>query len=157
MKTQLFPILLLCVLLFGCASNQQAQSLQTANPWKSYTALFEAEKAVGFTLDLPEEIGDFSAVSFSVMNSELLEAVYQKDDTQITVRKQAGEGQDLSGVYETFTRTTSFDYFDGTVYQQYARDCHVMLVDRDGYSYSVYFPTAWQEEYDDFIDLIFER
>ena len=73
------------------------------------------------------------------------------------IRKQAGEGQDISGVYENFTRSESYDYFDGTFHQHYARDCHVMLVDRQGYSWSVHFPTAWQAEYDAFINPIFER
>ena len=157
MKRRWLLCILLCFTLFACGKKEAPPTVQMGNPWQSYATLEEAEAVAGFTLNLPNEIGDYTAQSFSVMNGELLQAVYQKDDTQITIRKQAGEGQDISGVYENFTRSESYDYFDGTFYQHYARDCHVMLVDRQGYSWSVYFPTAWQEEYDAFIDPIFER
>jgi len=151
-------IVVLCLmlsLLFGCGKKEEVP-MQMGNPWKEYASLAEAEDAVGFTLDLPEDVGGYEATTFRVMGGALLEVTYQKGDTQVVVRKQAGEGEDLSGVYETFRDVSSFDYFDGVITQKRRRDCHVMLIDKGGYSHSFYFPTEWVEEYTAFIDVMFE-
>ena len=103
-------IIILCLalpfFLFACGNKQDAQeeagNVMIANPWKNHESLKEAENAVGFEFDLPESIGGFVAESFRTMNNELLELNYLKGEYKVCVRKQLGEGQDISGDYTNY-------------------------------------------------------
>ena len=97
----LLAFLILPVLLIGCGKQQpQAQTTFIGNPWSDWTSMEEAENAAGFSFGLPEVIADgYTAAAFRTMNNQLIEIIYRDGDSEIRVRKQAGEGQDISGDY----------------------------------------------------------
>ena len=150
MKYRIIP-LLLCLLLAGCSTKSEEfsapsteASTQIANPWKDYASLEEAEAACGMTFPMPETVADsYVAESFRVMNGQLLEVRYRDGEFTVTVRMQAGEGQDLSGVYGEFENEQTFQV-DGTVIiEKYIDDGILQLVSKDGYSYSLYAPNHY--------------
>ena len=156
-------LILLCLILAGCgtqtapvetASETTEAPVQIANPWVSYDTLAEAEAAAGLTFPLPETVaGSYIAESFRVMNGQLLEVVYRDDEFEVTVRMEAGEGQDLSGVYETFEKTVTFKEETYTITHKYTADGGVLqLISKDGYSYSLYAPIHyWGDSAADFL------
>ena len=140
-------LILLCLLLAGCASTEQppettaetAPILQLANPWKDYPSLEEAEAACGLDFPLEDVVADsYKAESYRVMNGSLLEVTYINGDTEITVRMQAGENLDISGVYANFTKTETFDQRGASVTKMLAADCCVYLIHKNSYSFSIY-------------------
>lgn len=151
---RVFSLLFIClVLLSGCmAKTVQEESapvgqLQIANPWKSYNTLADAEGACGLTYPVPGNIpAGYTAESYRVMNGSLLEVTYRNGDTEITVRMQAGSGLDISGVYETFTKTETFDQNDASVTKMLAENCCVYLVHRNSYSFSIYATSLAADE-----------
>ena len=111
-------LILLCLLLAGCASTEQspettaetAPILQLANPWKDFPSLEEAEAACGLDFPLEDVVVDsYKAESYRVMNGQLMEVAYRDNTFEVTVRMQAGEKQDISGVYEEFENITTFE------------------------------------------------
>lgn len=149
-----FVLLLIMTLLFmGCGVSETAQqtteenrTVQLANPWASYDTLPEAEAAVGFSLSIPGEIESFRMETFRVMNRQLLEVCYRDGDFTVTVRKQLGEGQDISGVYETFERETVYETGNSWIIGRFSARKTLNLVDSDGYSWSLYAPNGYPEE-----------
>ena len=147
MKYRIIP-LLLCLLLAGCGSTPMETPhttteaiTQLANPWKDYASLAEAEAACGLTFPMPEIIADsYIAESFRVMNEELLEVRYRDGDFSVTVRIQAGEGQDLSGVYGLFENEKTYETDDAVIIEKYIDGGVLQLISKDGYSYSLYAP-----------------
>ena len=143
---KVFSLLLIClVLLSGCmAGSAQEETapvgqLQIANPWKSYNTLADAEGACGLTYPVPGNIpAGYTAESYRVMSSSLLEVTYRNDDGEITVRMQAGENLDISGVYANFTKTETFDQRGASVTKMLAADCCVYLIHKNSYSFSIY-------------------
>lgn len=151
-----FVCLLALVMLAGCAASEETlqpteetQKAQLANPWVSYETLTEAEEAVGFPFSLDEQIESFRAESFRVMNGKLLEVGYRDADFRVTVRKQPGQWQDLSGVYEPFSKETVYEAggaeFTSRVFADTEASLHLISV--DGYSWSVYAPDGYPEDY----------
>ncbi|MDO5401550.1 MAG: hypothetical protein Q4F17_11365 [Eubacteriales bacterium] len=134
-------LLALCLLLCGCGKQAPAE---LPNPWVDYDTLAQAQEAVGFTLELPETVeGSYTAQRFRVMNGELLEVVYIDGDFSVTVRKMAGEGQDISGVYGDFETEHTHELDGCTVINKLGDGPWVTLVSRGGYSYSLYAPNHY--------------
>ena len=95
-------LILLCLLLAGCASTEQppettaetAPILQLANPWKDFPSLEEAEAACGLDFPLEDVVVDsYKAESYRVMNGQLMEVAYRDNTFEVTVRMQAGESR----------------------------------------------------------------
>ena len=149
---KLISVLLICLILFSaCVKNAPAETTapvgqtQLANPWKSYESLAEAESASELTFPVSETIPEgYVAESYRVMRGSLLEVTYQNGETKITVRMQSGSDEDISGVYENFTKTETFHQNDASVTCKQADDCLVYLVQNDVYCFSIYAnsPTA---------------
>lgn len=147
---RLFPmILLITFLLVGCAAEpapvatEPAGQLQLANPWKGYDSLTDAETASALDFPLPETITEACAAEvFRVMNGSLLEVTYKDGDSEITVRMQSGEDQDISGVYADFTSVETTVHNGASVTEKQADDCCVYLIHKDGYSFSIYASSA---------------
>ena len=143
---KLIPALLIClILLSACAgevpidATEPAGQMQLANPWKSYDSLTDAESASGLVFPIPENIPTGYAVnSYRVMSSSLLEVTYLSGDTKITVRMKAGQDPDISGVYENFTETETFDQDGASIIRKQAEDCLVYLICSDSHSFSIY-------------------
>ena len=149
-----YVVLLIILLLFtGCGASgepvettEAPQTLQLANPWVRYDSLEEAEAAVGFPFGMALEIGTFRAESFRVMSGKLLEVGYRDGDFTVTVRKQPGEGQDLSGVYEDFERETAYQTGNSWVVGRVSGNTMLDLIDSGGCSWSVHAPKGYPED-----------
>ena len=141
-------ITLLCLAtLAGCGmtsveeTTKPAGQMQLGNPWKSYETLRDAENASSLAFPLPEHIAEgYQAESYRVMNGSLLEVQYRKDESKITVRMQSGEDADISGVYENFTSTETFERSGASVTKKQSAEYLVLLVCMNGHSFSVYIP-----------------
>ena len=155
-------ILMLCLLLAGCGSVAQipetteetAPMLQMGNPWKDYASLEEAEAASGLDFPLEDVVADsYQAETYRVLNGELMEVTYRDDSFEVTVRMQAGEGQDISGVYEEFENITTFEMETHTIINKKIKDGGILqLISKDGYSYSFYAPNHyWGDSNADFL------
>ena len=143
---KLIPVILLCLIVLSACSakastdvSEPVGQMQIGNPWKTYASLADAENASGLTFPIPENIPEsYEATTYQVMNSSLLEVTYKNDESEITVRMQAGNDLDISGVYETFRQIETTEQNGASVTRKQAEDCLVYLIHRDGYSYSIY-------------------
>ena len=164
-KTML--IFMVCLLLAGCGSTAQspettgetAPVLQMGNPWKDYASLEEAEAACGLDFPLEDVVADsYHAESYRVLNGELLEVTYRDATLEVTVRMQAGEGQDLSGVYAEFETISTYETENHTLTNKKIKDGGmVQLISKDGYSYSFYAPNHyWGDSNADFLAFLNE-
>lgn len=147
MKRRIAIFLLFLILLPGCGKQQEApQTVAIGNPWSDWATLREAETAVGFLYGLPEEIPEaYAAAAFRTMNGELLEIIYRDGDSEIRVRKQAGEGQDLSGDYTSYDSCTLEDYATGSVARYHLSESNAckLVISSSGYSWSVTAPDGF--------------
>lgn len=147
-------ILILCLalpfFLFGCGKDEEMGNTMIANPWKNHESLNEAEKAVGFEFCLPEDLGNgFVAESFRTMNNELLELNYIKGELKVCVRKQPGEGQDISGDYTNY-EIINESSSDGAKISEYSSAEHSsvkIIISHDGYSWSLVAFNGFGENY----------
>ena len=155
-------ILMVCLLLAGCGSTVEPPEttaetvpvLQLANPWKDYPSLEEAEAACGLNFPLEDVVADsYKAETYRVLNDQLMEVTYRDDSFEVTVRMQAGEEQDISGVYEEFENITTFETDTHTIVNKKIKDGGILqLISMDGYSYSFYAPNHyWGDSNADFL------
>ena len=147
----LFSLVFL-VLFAGCGTKAEesvSQTAQIGNPWSSWSSVAEAEQAVGFSFGFPDVIADNYAVeAFRTMNNELLEAIYRDGDSEIRVRKQKGEGQDISGDYNTYEFCDEQNTNGGIVTSWYNSDNNAVkqIVSYQGYSWSFVASDGWWGE-----------
>ena len=163
---KLLPFILAAILLLpvsGCASpaaepEAAPPMVQIANPWKDWTSLEEAEQAVGFSFGLPDKINDrYTAHTFRTMNNTLLEVVYGDGESKVWVRKQKGEGQDISGDYNKYDTCTeqSCNGAAVTTYHNAENNAVKQLVSYNGYSWSLVAPNGyWGDSNREFISEI---
>lgn len=156
MKKILSLLLIGILLLSGCGKTEKQPSIQMGNPWSDHKTLAEAENAVGFSLELPETVADtYQAAVFRTLNGQLLEVVYADGDYEVTVRKQIGEGQDISGDYNDYPNVTKTHMGVGTLITKNDGTACLTLIYHDGYSYSLSAPNGyWGDSMEDFICLI---
>ena len=162
-------VLLLCLMLsalcVGCG-NQKTEPAQPTttttigNPWSDWDALEDAESAVGFSFGLPDVIADrYHAVSFRTLNGELIQVVYSDEDSEVCVRKQAGNVQDISGDYNEYEICAETSRSGGTVtrYQNFDTPAVKQLISYDGYSWSLVAANGyWEDSNEAFLRAIFE-
>ena len=119
----------------------------------------KAEAAVGFSFDLPETIADsYEAVAFRTMNGELIEVIYRNENFEVRVRKQKGEGQDISGDYSSYDAITEENHNEGmvTTYQSSSDHAVKQIISYSGYSWSLSAPNGyWGDSNTDFVNAIF--
>ena len=160
-------LILVCLMMTGCGKKAVPVEtivtttepvLQIGNPWKDYPSLEEAEAACGLDFPMPEMIADsYVAESFRVMNGQLLEIQYQDNPFEVIVRMQAGEGQDLSGVYGEFENEEIFHVDGAEIIVKYIDGGVVQLISKDGYSYSLYAPNHyWGDSSIEFLQYIYD-
>lgn len=157
MKKLLFILMLTGCLLAAaaCGSAQKdpapvkgdapAPTTQIANPWVSYETLAQAAEAS--SLSLPETVGAYQAKVFRVMNSQLLEVTYRDGDSKVTVRVCSGEGQDISGDYNTYESVTETERSGGTVTEKTDGTAYLTLISCDGCSFAISAPTGYTGEH----------
>lgn len=135
----------------GCGNqaaeqDQISQNVAIGNPWSDWASMEEAEAAAGFSFDLPEVIaGSYIASSFRTLNNELIEIIYRDSDYEICVRKQKGEGQDISGDYNQYDTCTEETFDGGTISHYYNsnNDAVKQLISYKGYSWSLVAPNGY--------------
>lgn len=140
-------IMLLCVgvmaLFAGCGAEEpeqeKAPGLMIANPWSNWASIGEAEDASGMSFGLPVTVAGYTADEFSTMNGELLQIVYHNGESEVCVRKQKGEGQDISGDYNVYANSEERQQNGGsiTVDSNEAGEVVRQRISFDGYSWSV--------------------
>ena len=146
MKKNLIPVILVLVLPILAACGTGRSSSEMANPWSDFKSLKEAENAAGYELGMPETLGSYKANVFRTKKEGygigILEVRYYDGDSEINVRKSAGEGVDISGVYGLDIRTT--EQLSGGEEITYCRKDSsgtgpVLVTFRNGgYSWSIY-------------------
>lgn len=153
MKKTFLLTLFILIWFTGCASpaapetQPQENMMQLGNPWKSYDSMEAAESASGLDFPLPAAVADqYEAASFRVMNGQLMEVIYRAGESEVIVRMQSGEDQDLSGVYETFSSIQTMEISRAKVTVQLTETSCLHLISKEGYSYSVYAPAGYLGE-----------
>ena len=160
---KVISIILLCMMISaffaGCAE-EPSQMVAIGNPWSDWDSMEEAESAVGFSFGLPNVIADsYEAVSFRTMNNELLEITYSYGEFEVCVRKQAGEGQDISGDYTEYETCTETNCNGVTVtsYQNSGNPATRLVLSDEGYSWSLVAPNGYRDDSNqDFLNAILQ-
>ena len=140
---KVIPVLLLCLAFligYGHQEANQAPVAQIGNPWTEWSSMEEAETAVGFAFGLPEVVADrFEAVEMRTMNNVLIEVIYRYEDFEVCVRKQAGEGQDISGDYNEYETSAETSYNGAAIitYQNSNDPALRQQISYQGYSWSL--------------------
>ena len=149
MKRIAVIFLMCCVVPFlfiGCARQNQTQDQGSpvvgfGNPWSEWNSIEEAELATGFSFGLPNVIGDCCAAEFRTMNNEMIEIIYKDQDEgyEVCIRKQKGEGQDISGDYNEYEICSEKEYYGGSiaVYSNSGNDAMKVIIGYRGYSWSI--------------------
>ena len=147
-------VMLLCLMIVGifagCGKQGtgQQQMAMMGNPWSQWMSIEEAEAAADFSFGLPAVIdARFYADEIRTMNNELIEVVYRDQTLEICVRKQKGEGQDISGDYNEYETCTE-ENIDGATVIQYSNsdnDAVKQLVSYNGFSWSFVAPNGYGE------------
>ena len=135
-----FPLLFVGCGMTKVEEKEVAQTTQIGNPWSSWSSVAEAEQTVGFTFGLPEVIADtYVAEDIRTMNKELIEVIYRDGDCEVRIRKQNGEGQDISGDYNQYDSCTE-ETIDGATIISYSNSNNnsvKQLVSYNGFSWSL--------------------
>jgi hypothetical protein len=161
--------ILLCLSVSACFTGcgnqkvEQEKSSQTAaiaNPWSKWDSMEEAEAAAGFSFGMPEVISDrYTAAVFRTLNNELIEVIYRHENFEVCVRKQKGEGEDISGDYNKYDTCTEQDFNGGRIINYYNSDDNAakQVISYKGYSWSLVAPKGYEgDSNSDFLDKILE-
>ena len=117
---------------------------QIANPMKEYGSAEELSDAVGFTV---REIGELpftvKETLYFTYDDTLAEIRYTWDDQEVYFRKSQGEDEDNSGVYNTYSQTTTITVGDTEITCKGESDAYELAIwKKDGYSYSISLQTG---------------
>lgn len=117
---------------------------QIANPMKEYGSAEELSDAVGFAV---REIGELpftvKETLYFTYDDTLAEIRYTGDDQEVYFRKSQGEDEDNSGVYNTYSQTTTITVGDTEITCKGESDAYELAIwKKDGYSYSISLQTG---------------
>ena len=117
---------------------------QIANPMKEYGSAEELSDAVGFTV---REIGELpftvKETLYFAYDDTLAEIRYTGDNQEVYFRKSQGEDEDNSGVYNTYSQTTTITVGDTEITCKGESDAYELAIwKKDGYSYSISLQTG---------------
>ena len=156
-KLLAFVLAVVLILPFsGCTSSTAEPEVtppitQIANPWKDWSSIAEAEQVVGFSFGLPDRISDRYAVdTIRTMNTELIEVIYRDEEFKVRVRKQKGEGQDISGDYNQYDTRSESHINGGTVIQHSNTGSNAAkhLISCNGFSWSLVAANGYHADAD---------
>lgn len=117
---------------------------QIANPMKEYGSAEELSDAVGFTVreigELPFTVKETLYFTYDDTRAEIR---YTGDDQEVYFRKSQGEDEDNSGVYNTYSQTTTITVGDTEITCKGESDAYELAIwKKDGYSYSISLQTG---------------
>ena len=117
---------------------------QTPNPMQEYGSAEELSDAVGFTV---KEIGELpftvKKTQYFTYDDTLAEIRYTGDDQEVYFRKSQGEDEDNSGVYNTYSQTTTITVGDTEITCKGESDAYELAIwKKEGYSYSISLQTG---------------
>ncbi|MBQ0038123.1 MAG: hypothetical protein KBS74_05565 [Clostridiales bacterium] len=121
MKRMLLPLTLaLLLLLTACGGTNDADNGELsgiANPWTDCETLDEAVALAKFDITLPDDIKGFNVAVYRVMPEQMLEIIYQSGNAELRIRKAPtkGNGEDISGDYNTYSDTFPLDSVNATI------------------------------------------
>lgn len=119
-------------------STKGEDQTQVANPFVEYQTLAEAEQAAGFTFKVPEQIDGYKQTVISVMDGKMQQVVYEKGESQITLRKMAG-ADDISGVYIDYAKKDRVAINGHQTELRGDGTCvYIAVWNNGGYTYAVY-------------------
>lgn len=129
-------------------TDTETETTQIPNPWTDCGTLEEAEEKAGFSLEVPETIGEYSKTLIQNMDQEIIQVFYEKDgsDDGILIRKGTGS-DDISGDYNEYTETKETQIGDVQVAEK-GNDGTISLAIwmTDECSYSVSVPGMSEDE-----------
>lgn len=108
-------------------------NVQIPNPFTSHTDLTQAAQAVGFFITVPDPLEGYSQRSIQTVGGEMVQIIYQNDDSAIHVRKAAGNG-DISGDYSEYAQVKTVD---GVTLKGENGAFSLAIWEKDGYTYSI--------------------
>lgn len=140
-------MMMLCVgvmvMFAGCGAKETVQEqtpvTMIGNPWSSWDSIAQAEEACGVEFGLPETVEGYTADVFRTMSGTLLEVRYHSGEAEICIRKQQGEGQDISGDYNVYENSKESQQNGGTITvdSNEAGEVVRQIISFKGYSWSV--------------------
>ena len=90
----------------------------------------------------------------------MLEVIYRYEDSEICVRKQKGEGEDISGDYNKYDTSAEDDFNGGKIveYRNSNNSAVKQIISYNGYSWSLMAPNGYQEDSnDEFLNYILAK
>lgn len=114
------------------------ESVGMPNPFTDNVTLEEAEKNAGFSIQVPDKIGEFPATAFRNLDQDMLEVIYDNGDQEVArIRKGTGL-EDISGDYTKYSEIKQEKISDQDVTLKGNDGKVVLAIWSDGaYSYSV--------------------
>ena len=129
----------------GCGAKENTK---IPNPWTDCGTLEEAEEKSGFSMEVPETIGEYSKTLIQNMDQEIIQVFYEKNgtDDSILIRKGTGS-DDISGDYNKYTEIKETQIGDVQVTEK-GNDGTVSLATwtTEDYSYSISVPGMSEDE-----------
>jgi len=126
---------------------------QLATPFVECANMQEAADVAGFGMDCPESIGAFSIdyILAYTTDPSLIEVTYTKGDDEYALRKAPDDGTaDISGVYETWGQTSTFEHptHDDVEVTAYGTDdlIYVLNWTVDDYTFSAWASAGMDED-----------
>ena len=148
----------LCILtLVGCNTKKEtaleptasSETVEIPTPFIEVSNLEEAIKESGFNFTVPESIDGTTPSLFLVYNNELnmIEVRYENDEKVTYIRKNKGIEENLSGNYNSFSKTYTTALNDIEISLRANDDLvYVGEWNKDGYSYSLDISEGLSEE-----------
>lgn len=121
------------------SSSESSDFVQAVAPYEEFNNIEQAEKAVGFDIEIPDSYSDFSDRNISVMFGTMIEVQYRDTEGNLglCIRK-AGGTEDISGDHNTYDTTAEIAVGDYPVTIKGNKDKYFLAVwSFEGYSYSV--------------------
>ena len=121
-------------------------SQQIPNPWQDCDSITDAQKNVGFDMNVPDKVGDYTQAWIQTMDKEMIQVDYTSGKDELMIRK-AASNDDPSGDYNAYNKEETVNVGDLSVTMKGNDDRMNLAVWNDGeYSYSVYASAGMSQE-----------
>lgn len=121
-------------------------SQQIPNPWQDCDSITDAQKNVGFDMNVPDKVGDYTQAWIQTMDKEMIQVDYTFGEEEVLIRKAASKN-DPSGDYNAYNKEENVNVGDLSVTMKGNEDRMNLAVWSDGtYSYSVYASAGMSQD-----------